>query len=236
MDGRRLTHIAWITAVGLLAACGRPQPDPAGRPPSGATGVVDAVSDLKPDEGVRLFPTLARWTPEGGLVVPIRGWVFEPGDARLDAFDGSARDRLAPFLVDSERGKRIVVRIAGDAFRCEPSDEKGQFAGDARLPPHHPALDALRAEAPAWLPLAVVTPAGDARAFDGAALVPAKEGVAIVCDLDDTLKVSNVRNPREQFDAAILEDWVAVAGMPALVRTIADETGATTHYLSAARW
>src|SRR5690606_18916012 len=163
-----LTHIAWITAVGLLAACGRPQPDPAGRPPSGATGVVDAASDLKPDEGVRLFPTLARWTPEGGLVVPIRGWVFEPGDARLDAFDG-------------------------------------------RPPPRPPALAALRAEAPAWLPLAVVTPEGDARAFDGAALVPAREGVAIVCDLDDTLKVSNVRDRLEQFDAAILEDWVAVA-------------------------
>src|SRR5690606_312533 len=111
-------------------------------------------------------------------------------DARLDAFDGSARDRLAPFLVDSERGKRTVVRIGADAFRCEPSDEKGQFAGDARLPPPHPALDALRTGAPAWLPLAVVAPESDTRTFVGAALVPAREGVAIVCDLDDTLKVS----------------------------------------------
>lgn len=242
------------------------------------SGWGDDPDRVASDEEVRLFPTLARWDERGDLIVPIHGWIYEPEpDSRvrrwaLDAVqqhlkggedaqaapgtlgkspeaDARLRARLALFLVDGERNKRVRVRVGRTVVRCAPSDAKGHFFGEARLDAHDPLARSLRERAPDTLrDIEVVV--DDGRTVRGVSIVPrptppeasapgkpgAPAGVAVVCDLDDTLKVSNVRSERALFTSTFREEWRAPEGMPALVRTIVDSTGATIHYLSAARW
>lgn len=217
--------------------------------------------EIEPDEVAHLFPTLARWTSDGDLVVPIHGWLYAPEresvvrrlalEASEEFFEGAEdgperleeesearlHERLGLFMVDAERGKSVRVRVAHRVVRSAPSNAKGHFVGETVFGADSPLARSLASSAPCTFPAAVVLPDGDGRVMKGRFLVPAREnGVAIVCDLDDTLKVSNVRSERELFSSTFWEEWRAVEGMPELLIAISRATGATTHYLTAARW
>lgn len=257
---------AWLTVRGCAGAAPSPPKAPPVAPPartpapSAGSVAAGTLSPIKADEEVVLFPTLARWTPRGDLLVPVHGWIYEPdrdSAARRAAFEGieetfehtagvperleeEAQRRLARrltlFAADDEGGKRVGVRVAGRLVVAGPSSGQGHFLGETVLSATGDAA-ALRAAAPTTLEASLANAPGreaSARVFVPAA--PGTGGVALVCDIDDTLKVSNVRDRRALLASTFWEEWRAVEGMPALVRTIADSTRATTVYLTAARW
>lgn len=109
------------------------------------------TSDLKTDEVLVFLPTLGRLV-DGGKVweVRIHGWVYEPGFSGVaaaglraalglgdlemdDEAESVFRRRARSFLVDNERGKRIVIKLAGRTFRLDPSAPNGHFFGTVRL-------------------------------------------------------------------------------------------------------
>ena len=66
-------------------------------------------------------------------------------------------------------------------------------------------------------------------------LVP-PEGLSIISDIDDTVKVSNVLNKRELLANTFLREFTPIEGMAALFRRWGRAHGAVFHYVSASPW
>src|ERR1051325_10482348 len=88
--------------------------------------------DIRKDEVVQFYPTLAWRTADGGTwVIEIHGWIYKPEHqwaAKLlrsvfhdDLVDGEAGAKLAtqrvnPFFFDSKRGRRVEIELGGRTY------------------------------------------------------------------------------------------------------------------------
>jgi phosphatidate phosphatase APP1 len=80
-----------------------------------------------------------------------------------------------------------------------------------------------------------VTSEDDARHFRGEVLLPPRHGVSVISDIDDTIKVSDVRDRRKLLRRTFVLPFEAVPGMAAAYTAWA-EGGATFHYVSSSPW
>jgi Uncharacterized conserved protein (DUF2183) len=198
--------------------------------------------DIDPDEHVFLFPVSARPAPDGGWLVPLHVWIYEPEHdsavrnallaAFADALDlpkGSAdsalfRERAAPFIVDNERGQCVPVDVGGALCELGRSGADGHARAELLLP-------AEAGAAGAWLDASARPRPGDERVFAGRVrLVPA-EGLTVVSDIDDTLRISDVRHPSALMRRTFLQPFEPVPGMAEVCARLA-EAGAAFEYLS----
>lgn len=202
------------------------------------------VSNLKTDEDLRLLPALAVRDGDGWRV-DLRVWVFEPeadswrrGAAvealatALELPPGSAasevfRKRARTFLVDNESGKRVVVQIGGKVHPLALTGANGHSVTELRL-----------ADADLPAPLNAVTAVlqpGDARSFVGTIVRLDPAGISVVSDVDDTIKLSDVRDKQRLLERTFLKEFEAVPAMAATYQRWAS-AGASFHYLSASPW
>jgi phosphatidate phosphatase APP1 len=207
------------------------------------------ASDLKRDEEVVLFPTVACLAADGTRwSVPVHGIVFEPeadSEWRDDtvAWLASAVDvepgtpearrfaeRTRAFLVDNESGKELLVRVGAVTARLPPSGADGHFRGTLDLPAAEPG-----APAGGWLDVEIVAPRGDGRRFAGRVQLVPPDGVSVVSDIDDTVRISEVGDVAAVLENALLREFRAVPGMAPLYRGLADQ-GAVFHWVSGSPW
>ncbi|MEQ2007985.1 MAG: App1 family protein [Limisphaerales bacterium] len=201
------------------------------------------AADLRSDERVLFYPTVARRDAAGGeWRVPVHGLVFEPERRALTAAalrtalglvaepkDAAERkvfeSRASAFLVDNERGKQISVRVGERMFPIGESAADGHVRGEFRLPDADAKPVIFRA----------VTRAGDTREFRGTAHLLADTGLSVISDVDDTIKVSHVRDRQALLRKTFYEPFQAVDGMATVYRAWAEE-GTSFHYVSASPW
>ena len=214
-------------------------------------------SVISPLEDIAFFPSLARIGAAGTSRLRIHGWIYQPehdsskrtallnglarlfglGDPERFAPDaaGIFRERLRPFLVDNERAKRVAVRVGGATLVLPRSAANGHFVAELELD-----AEVTRAAfvpgPPPGLAYDAVLQAGDTRSFRGLARILPEEGVSVVTDIDDTLKVSHVHNKRLLLRRTFTEPFEVVRGMPNLLARLAGTPGASVHYVSAAPW
>lgn len=208
------------------------------------------ASEIESDETVIFFPTAAVLSRDGSRwTVPIHGWIYEPKRSSFwrgevveealehlnlepDSEDGRrCADRVALFLVESQGGKKLRIRIAGRVEALGRSEGNGHF--EATL-----SLDAAEVRSHAKdgvLPFEAITSDGDPRRFRGRVLLPPQSGVSVISDIDDTIKVSDVRDRRELLRRTFALPFEAVPGMAAAYAAWA-ESGATFHYVSSSPW
>ncbi len=208
------------------------------------------ASSIKADEEVIFFPTAAQLDRESmAWIIPVHGWIFEPEDDSvwrtavieelLDQLelDPAARDderfreRARMFLVDNERGKKLEVRLDGRTFALGRSEANGHFTGRLRL--DREGLADLSGNA--WLPFEAVMRERDRRRFSGRVQLLDPEGLSVISDIDDTIKVSVVTDKRELLANTFLREFRDVPGM---ARTYGQwaEAGAAFHYVSSSPW
>lgn len=207
-----------------------------------------AASPVRADETVVLFPTAARFDAEqDAWIGEIHGWIYEPEEdsdwrgevvesleeaAKLDAIEWDRellRARVMPFLADNERGKQLDVRIGDQIVHCDESGPNGHFFGTFALPRAAVGRDVAR------LTTSVELAADDERRFTGMVhLVPA-EGVSVVSDIDDTIKISHVTDKVELLRNTFARPFAPVPGMAECYRGMADR-GVAFHYVSASPW
>ncbi len=210
---------------------------------------------IKSDEEVLFFPGEVYPLGEGDTWrMELRGWIYEPelfGEITqlfresLDADEVPANgdsvfDRRAHwFLVDNERGKRIRVRLDGqvyentEVFEMGKSGPNGHFSGiielsEARLRQLQGSGDAIGFQA--------VTRERDTREFKGQALVMEAEGVSVVSDIDDTIKISEVHDKKALLRNTFYKPFEAAPGMSAFYRDLREREQARFHYVSASPW
>ncbi len=208
------------------------------------------MSPIKTDERVIFFPTAARISDDrGSWIVRIHGWIFEPeeNDLLRQAMLGELHEvldrweeppatkifdqRLRPFLVDNERGKSIGILIAGQQLTLPPSTPDGHFIGTIVLPAD--AVEKHRTEN--RLGFRARTSPGDDREFRGLAHLVPPQGVTVISDIDDTIKISNVLDKRALIQNTFFREFRAVDGMAAAFQRWA-EAGADFHFVSTSPW
>lgn len=207
-------------------------------------------SPIKADEDVILFPTTAYLDQAAGQwVIPFHGWIFEPEEdsiwraalvsslvEALEVDENSVeqelfRTRARMFLVDNERGKRLVARIGGQGYAVAASTPNGHIRDVARI-----ARSRVQVyESRGWAPVEIVMPERDRRRFRGAVWLAGPTGLSVISDIDDTIKVSNVTDKEALLANTFLRPFRAVPGMAETYRRWA-AAGAAFHYLSASPW
>ncbi len=234
-----------LTAVGLL--CGACAHRSATSDP--------VVSQIKSDEVVLFYPTFARLDPDGtSWTIPVRGMISEPeaksvkrgllvSDLRRSlgsqwTAEESAmfERRLRLFLVDHERGKTIRVRIGEGVHEVGTSGPDGHFGSEVRLTADDvEGLSRSGRVRDGWLSFEAIMRQGDDRRFAGRVLLAEPGGLAIISDIDDTIKVTDVRSRMATLANTFLRPFKPVPGMADLYGRFA-RAKATFHYVSASPW
>jgi len=212
--------------------------------------IPEYYSNVKFDEHITFFNTAA-WFDEESLDwhVPIHAWIYEPqiSQVRIGLFaavleakydltptaetEGNFRQRSNLLIADNERGKHIVIRIAGRDISLPASAENGHVLTILKLPSD--VVNAFSDQA--RLHYFAVTQSGDDRRFEGDVELVSGKGFSVISDIDDTIKISDVTDHRELMDNTFFKDFREVAGMPALYRTLYARD-VSIHFVSSSPW
>lgn len=207
-------------------------------------------SNIKDDETVVFFHTVARLdeTTQRWLI-PIHGWIYEPQDStlRLGVFaellehsyglkataenQENFKRRTNLLIADNERGKVIVIRIGEKTYLLPASAPNGHFKTTIEIQDTQlrPLLSGN------LLSYTALTKPGETRRFTGqVSLVPA-EGLSVISDIDDTVKLTEVTDHRQMFANTFFNDFKAIDGMSQIYRAWSDQAVAI-HFVSSSPW
>jgi len=200
------------------------------------------VSKLKADEQVVFHPTFAQrvlgreiWRAE------VRGFIFEPEKAPVsvavlrEALELKTGDltpaeskifteRARLFLVDHERGKKIFIRLGTNEFYVGKSAKDGTFSGRIEFPTESATT------------FSAILPPGDQRQFKGQIFPLDAEGLSVISDIDDTIKITEVRDRQATLRNTFLREFQPAPGMAQFYQTLARSNHAAFHYVSASPW
>ena len=209
----------------------------------------DPVSNLKRDQQVVFFPTVAYRSSDGkGWEVEVQGCVYEEEKHRMALLllrealqlrnvnlSGSENTMLAKrarlFMVDHERGKRIVVRIGKKKFKLSESGPDGRVFGEFHIPDA-----ALPNSGDPTLAVRAVLGSGDSRLFTGQVALFGGSGLTVISDIDDTIKITDVRDRNATLRNTFLEPFRPVPGMAELYQEWMRREKAEFCYVSASPW
>ena len=210
------------------------------------------ASGLKSDEQVILYPALGRQV-SGGWELQLHGLVYEPGRHTLmtaalrkalgiDKDDLTAaereifRQRAEYFLVDDERGKTLTLALGPQSIALGTSEANGHFEALAVV-----ASDALpknstgKAYQSPVLPGYILERNGARRDIALPIVLLRDSGVSVISDIDDTIKISQVRDKRALVRNTFCRPFQPAPGMADLYQRWAGE-GAQFHYVTASPW
>lgn len=215
-----------------------------------AHGAPAGVSDVKADEQIVFFNTAAWLDPDGAhWNIPVHAWIYEPADSEVrkgifasllktnyglavkPASEDIFKQRVNLLIADNERGKTLVVRIAGQDIELPVSAENGHVYSLLQLPA---ALIDANSEA-GQLRFFAVTSAQEKRHFEAEAQLVSRSGVSIISDIDDTVKITAVTDRRQLLENTFFKTFQAVPGMPELYRDLVAR-GARLHFVSSSPW
>ena len=246
MSRRLFTRAGLGAAASILAAPVHQAIAQASR----GTAMRSPTSDLRADEHLVLMTTAASPTLDGTIwIVPIHAWICRLPESRvrlrlmervLTSITGRALDdvtrpnfrrRAGLLIADNKRHRRIVVRLAGSTFSLPPTAANGH----ARMEVIVGAAAAHAAASSGRLPIVAVLREGDARAIGAEALLVGDEGISVISDIDDTVKVTHVTDRKRMLAATFLDDFAAVPGMADRYRGWVG-AGAALHFVSSSPW
>lgn len=213
-----------------------------------------ALLPLEPDEDVILFPVSANVTEQGAWHFTLHHWIFKTEENTLTRKLGSRvigemlefldfteeqahstifKQRIKWFLVDNLGWKSLSVKVS----EINPLDSvtlnRTQFNGHAYTDVYLALKKEMRARS--WIKVEVDTHKGDPRKIYGEVNLIPENGISIISDIDDTIKISDVIHKRQLLKNIFVENYQISKGMPELYERLR-EYGAYFHYVSASPW
>jgi len=204
---------------------------------------------LKLDEFVMFLPGFAVEQVDGFFTVNVDAWVFEEESRRLAASALASwmevdLDKLSPeqnatfaerthyFRTGSESGRCLRVRLADQVFTLPRTTTSGRTHG--KLSVGREQVKWQGDTGVGWIGWTLEAPGHPLHGQEGRALVIPAEGVSIVSDIDDTIKISDVRNKKALMRNTFVKPFRAVPGMAEWYQEMArNEHQASFHYLTA---
>jgi hypothetical protein len=208
---------------------------------------------LKPDESVLIFPTVG-WQKTNGWEIEVHGLVFEPHAHKLltrvlrrslgideeelePGEDKLFAERARYFLVDNERHKQVTIRFGARTEILLPTPANGHFHAEFFLPSDSiGAYGIAGAIGNGLMEVETVSQNPKVRPFHGEILLVPSNGISVVSDIDDTIKITKVTDRHELVRNTFLRPFRSVPGMADVYRNWATNSGATFHYVSASPW
>jgi hypothetical protein len=199
---------------------------------------------LRKDEDVIVFPSYAYAGKDGLVHLSLQAWVFEPESdsiwrkSLVNSVKGffpapqtpeeqkTLQRRLHGFTADNERNKSLVFKLGSRSILPGPTGSDGhvQAEWDLTLPKDERAAletgqlelswDRGGQQKPLWIP---------------------SQGLSVVSDIDDTIKVTQVLDRQAMVANSFLKAFQPVEGMPELYKRLAGKP-AVFHYVSASPW
>jgi hypothetical protein len=210
---------------------------------------------IEDDETVVFFPTLGKITEEGGLEVYIHGWIYEDYHHKivrnmiLDGVykwfgiskdDAILKERVWPFVVDNQSGKRITLYFNSstpnekDFLLGSPSSSTGHFKeviefSKEQRPVVSKADNLIRFEARSE----------NNTVFTGKSFLLKDKGISIISDIEDTIRISGLRNKTLFFENTFIKPFQAVPSLADLYnhwkKTLANKD-VNFHYVNGSPW
>jgi phosphatidate phosphatase APP1 len=226
--------------------------------PVNAGGMLPVVN-IKDDEELVFFPDYAYVDPRSKLVrIRVHAWAFEPetDSVKRKAFlallkkqmnmadsDETTKlfeERCMHFMVDQQRGKVVTVKIGNDVYNAGATDSNGHTERAQCLPLQmfNPIVAEARGgkeDSAVWFDVSTSARTNPSRVFTARTRFIPYEGVSVVTDIDDTIKISQVSDKKILLENTFIKPYKDVPGMAQLYRTWS-ERGAEFHYLSASPW
>ncbi len=145
-------------------------------------------------------------------------------------------DRAHLFLNESRKGKSVPIAIAQQSFSLPDSTRNGHFQTTITLPESE-LEGAVQTDVYGrrFVLFCTHLSAEDARLFPGEVELISPDGISIVSDVDDTIKISDVGNKKELLANTFTREFRSVTGMKELYQHWAD-AGCSFHYVSASPW
>lgn len=216
-------------------------------------GIAAPVSDLSPDEQIVFYPTIGARL--GGSLIwelEIHGCVFETESRRftLAAFREALElkgteltpaesavfnQRARLFLVDNERSHRVVVQVGTRECNLGKSAPNGHFHGKVRVSEAELGLASKPGDGE-FVTIRAKLKAKDKRSFVGQVCLLDDTGVSVISDIDDTIKITEVRDRRATLRNTFLREFQPVPGMAEFYQMLAQSNAAAFHYVSASPW
>ena len=206
-----------------------------------------------------LFPTYARRLVDtGGWRATVAGMVTRPLPARshrrslavavlkrlleLDDADLDTdvfRRRAEAFLFQRVAGARVRIDLGAGANAAAISDRTGHFRVEIDLPADIVERDATRHGGRARLDCRAFLDDVDGTQENAAATgmidLVRPEGLSVISDIDDTVKVTNVADKKELLRNTLLREFAAIPGIADVYRRW-ERQGTAFHYVSASPW
>jgi phosphatidate phosphatase APP1 len=203
--------------------------------------------ELVGNQQVAFFPSPAIVSADGGASVLVQGRIFEPASdsLRRTAFISVAaaamgidphnleqsalfHERLGALISDSEGHKSITVKLGERLVTTPQTDPAGYFATEVALSARE--VDRLLVNG------RIGFEAGPRAA--GVAVAVPTDGLAVISDIDDTLKITDMRDPHEKVANTLYRPFKAVPGMADLFQEWKRQRGAGIHFhiVSAGPW
>lgn len=209
---------------------------------------------LDDDEDLVFFPSMAEYDrTKRRWRVAVHAWVHEPEtesfrrnalisvlqkELGLSGNDGLSRhfESMARYLmVDQKGGKDIAVTLGSLDICIGTTDRNGHARSVVALGDQDISQLIYSKGRERYLPVSARISLPAPRTVTGAIRVIDENSVMVISDIDDTIKVSNVRDKKELMRNTFVEPFRPVAGMARLYTSIAD-CGAVFHYVSASPW
>ena len=208
------------------------------------------------DEVVTIYPSYG-YQVSNGWVIPLRLWVHERRSvadavareivANIDGVStgeiGNFQSRAADFLADSESRedvtlafdrdpKKVQLHVVDSKGRTQKSDLNGLIDGTLTLSRERAdALLKAQASTTGWLSLTVVS---KGHSGTGRVRLIAPEGISVISDIDDTIKVTEIpAGPEVVMRNTFLRNYKAA---PEMVEKYREWPDASFHYVSGGPW
>jgi hypothetical protein len=214
------------------------------------------AQEIAPPELCRLlaFPAIGRRTRETSWRVEVEGFVYQRGEIGLrkrmllrvlrrfmkaDVADFTSPlflQRIEAFVSGTERGHCPSFRVAEGTFHsARRTFRNGRYTGSIEVPDSEVTGRSATTSAAIASRLEVkLGDHGEAVAGAPAFLIP-ETGVSLVSDIDDTIKVTNVRQRREMLVNTFLKPFEAIDGMAPVYQRLA-QSEVVFHYVSSSPW
>ena len=168
--------------------------------------------------------------------------ILDVEDAEIDT--DIFRRRAGAFFFQRLAGRPVRATIAGRSIDVGISDRAGHFETEISLDENDVDSRCTAGGAGCrWLPCEVEVAADDGD-DEGGSTPPTTvgriqcvddEGLSVISDIDDTVKITNVARRRELLANTFLREFAAVPGMVEAYRRLVEEHTAF-HYVSASPW
>jgi hypothetical protein len=212
------------------------------------------TTSLERDERITFYPGIAQRVPgKDAWRIDVRGSIFEPEkrgvflwtlrealdlkDIELTpAEEKIFNERARLFLLDHERGKRVYVRLGLKSYAVGKSQADGSFSSILTLRSDEAAAFEFASNSPPRFVFEAALPLGSDRLFQGEAFALEETGLSVISDIDDTIKVTDVRDRKATIRNTLLREFEPVPDMADFYQRLARERGAQFHYVSASPW